>query len=217
MSIAGRTFLSLQEEVLSHQFSPGKYRELVKTWLNEGQRRAVIESEMRVAQETYSLSTSAETASYELPANYARLIDFFNSETHELMTPLAIREFDNLSKSSGQSYCYTVIGRNVTLYPTPNGIYPLTLRYWRLPADMVNDTDEPEIQAQYHELPIAWAMAKAYDRENDYQSAQVWEAKWEKGILKMRGEVQHDTFDGPQQVPGSFADAHGPAYGVWRG
>jgi len=217
MSIAGYTFIELQEEVLSHQFSAGKYRELVKDWLNQAQRRAVIESEMRVQDETYSISTTAETAGYELPADYSRLIDFFNSETHELMTPLDIREYDTLSKSSGQPYAYTTIGNSVTLYPTPNAVYKFTLRYWRLPADMVNETDEPEIPVQYHELLIAYAMKKAYMRENDYQAAQVWEVQWEKGIGKMRGEVQHDTFDGPQQVPGAFADVHGPPYGVWRG
>lgn len=217
MTIAGYTYLELQEEVLSFQFSANKYRSLVKKWLNQAQRRAVIESEIRTQEEAYEFTTAAGTATYELPANFARSIDFFNSETHELLQPLDIREFDNLSKSEGRPYVYTVIGNKLTLYPTPNAAYPFTLRYWRLPADMINDTDQPEIPVQYQENLIPYAMAKAFNREDDWQAAQVWEGKWERSILKMRGEVQSDVFDGPRQVPGAFADVHGPAYGVWRG
>jgi len=217
MTIAGYTYLELQNEVLEHQFSDGKYRPLVKKWLNQAQRRAVIESESRTQEESSSITTSAGDATYELPANFARMIDLFNSETHQLPQPLDIREYDNLSKSEGQPYAYAVIGNQITFYPTPNAAYPFTLRYWRLPADMVAETDQPEIPVQYHELLIAYAMKKAFQREDDLQMAQAWEAQWEKGILKMRGEVQADVFDGPRQVAGSFADVHGPAFGVWRG
>lgn len=211
------TFESLVQEGLDFQFSETEYEELFKRWLNQAQRRLVIESEIRTQEEAFSFSTIATTATYELPANFARFIDFFGSETHELLTPLDIREFDNLPKSEGTPYSYTVIGNKLTLYPTPSVIVPLTLRYWRLPAEMIQASDTPEIPVQYQELLLAWALKKAYQRENDYAAAQQWETQWEKGVLKMRGEVQGDVFDGPRQVAGSFADAHGPAFNVWRG
>lgn len=211
------TFEELVQEGLSFQFSESEYESLFKRWLNQAQRRAVIESEIRTQEEAYSFTTTAATATYELPANFARLIDFFNEETHELVQPLDIREFDNLAKSEGRPYAYTVIGNKLTLYPTPDGAYPYVLRYWRLPAEMTQAADTPEIPSQYQEVLLAYALKKAYMRENDSAMAQMWEAQWEKGILKMRGEVQADVFDGPRQVAGSFADVHGPPYGVWRG
>ena len=210
------TLEDLVQEGLSFQFSETEYEALFKRWLNQAQRRAVIESEIRTQEEVFSFSTTAATATYELPSNFARLIDFFNEETHELMAQLDIREFDNLTKSEGSPYAYAVIGNRLTLYPTPNVAVPLVLRYWRLPAEMIQPSDTPEIPTQYQELLLAWALKKAYKRENDTAMAQMWEVEWEKGILKMRGEVQGDVFDGPRQVAGSFADVHGPAYGVWR-
>jgi hypothetical protein len=211
------TLETLVQEGLDFQFSETEYEELFKRWLNQAQRRMVIETEIRTQEEAFSVSTVTGTATYELPTNFARLIDFFNEENHELLTPLDIREFDGLPKSEGTPYAYTVIGNKLTLYPTPSVTVPLTLRYWRLPAEMVQASDTPEVPYQYQELLLAWALKKAYKRENDQAMAQMWEVEWEKGIQKMRGEVQGDVFDGPRQVAGSFADTHGPAYGVWRG
>jgi hypothetical protein len=218
MSVGGYTFQELVEEGLNFQFSESEYEALFKRWLNQAQRRAVIESEIRTQETTESLSAVAGQASYGLPANFARLIDFFNSETRGLLDPLDARDYDALPPSEGRPYAYAVLGTNLTLYPTPDGPYPLTLRYWRLPADMIQPADTPEIPAQYQELLLAWALKKAYKRENDQAMAQMWEVEWEKGILKMRGEVQGDAFDGPRQVGGSWGDQHGPPIaGAWRG
>lgn len=216
MTVAEYTYLQLQEEVLTHQFSPTKYRELVKTWLNQAQRRLVIESEIRTQEESETITTSAALGTYALPANFSRTIDLFNSETHELLTKLEVKDYDSLPTSSGRPYGYATIGTNILLYPVPDGVYSHTLRFWKLPPDMSADSDTPEIPAQYQELLIAFAMQKAFMREDDFQASQVWQAVWEKGVLKMRGEVQSDTADGPSQVPGSFGDINEGSPNTWR-
>lgn len=208
MSIGGYTFLDLQEEVLSHQFAPNKYRELVRRWLNQAQRRAVIESEIRTQEASDEISTEAGTLSYQMPSDFAREIDFVETESKRPLTPADLREFDTFPSSTGRPSAYTVIGSQLALYPTPDAVYPLVFRYWKLPQDMVSDTDTPEIPVQYQELLTAFALKKAFQKENDWQEATSWEAQWEKGILKMRGEVQSDVFDGPRQVSGSWEDPH---------
>lgn len=217
MSIGGYTLGELTEEVLSFQFSEAKYKPFVRRWLNQGQRRAVIESEIRIQESAQSIATVSEDPSYALPSDFSRLIDLFYVESHELVVPMDVREFDALPASTGRPYAYTVRGAEVVFYPTPDAAYNFTLRYWRLPQDMVNDADTPEIPVQYHELLVAYAMRKAFLREDDFQAAQQWEAVWEKGLLKMRGEVQHSTFDGPRQVGGTWNNEHGlPPIAVWR-
>lgn len=216
MSIAGYTLGELTAEVLTHQFSEPKYKPLVERWLNQAQRRAVIESELRTQEASETYATVSEQSGYALPTDFARLIDIFNSETSQLLVPLETKQFDSIPASTGRPYFYTVFGSNLTLYPTPDAVYPLTLRYWRLPVDMVAESDTPEIPVQYHELLIAYAMRQAFLRENDLQMAGQWEVQWEKGILKMRGEVQHDTFDGPKQVEGTWGDSQGVPPNVWR-
>jgi hypothetical protein len=217
MTVAGYTYLQLQEEVLTHQFSEQKYKPLVSRWLNQAQRQAVISSEIRLMEEAKTITTSAGVTAYALPTDYQRLIDLFYVSAHELLVPMDIRDFDALPTSEGRPYGYTVRDANLFLYPTPSEAYEFTLRYWRLPADMVADSDTPEIPVQYHQLLISYAMWKAFLREDDGQMATTWKAEWEAGLLKMRGEVQGDTFDGPRQVGGTWGDAHGiPPYTAGR-
>jgi hypothetical protein len=217
MSIAGRTYLELQDEVLEFQFSPNKYRPLVKRWLNEAQRQVAISAELRDMETTTAVTTTPTTEGYVLPENYGRLLDFFYIESHELVAPMDVRDLDALPESTGRPYAYVVRDDELILYPTPDGVYTFTLRYWKLPADMVADSDEPELPVQYHQTLIGYPMWKAYLRENDYAAASTWQAIWEQGLLKLRGEVQHDSFDGPRQVDGSWGDAHGiPPYASWR-
>lgn len=216
MSIAGMTYLQLQQEVLSFQFSEN-YRELIKRWLNTGQRKAVQESEFRTQEEAKAFTTTKADSTLELPADFSRWIDFYNSETGESLQSLELREFDAQEATTGRPTAYTVVGNQITLYPSPDAAYGLSLRYWRLPADMSADGDKPEIPVQYHEILIAYAMNKAYLRENDYQAAGVWKAEWEAGIAKMRGEAQHDVFSGPKQVSGTWGDSMDlVARSVWR-
>lgn len=205
MTIAGMTYLALQEEVMSFQFSE-KYRELTKRWLNTAQRKAVQESEFRTQEEAKAFTTTSGDNTLELPADFCRWIDLYDTGTNWPLTALEKREYDALEASSGRPTLYTVVGDQITLWPTPDGSYPLSLRYWRLPQDMVADGDEPEIPVQYHEVLVAYAMMKAYARENDYQASRFWKEEWEAGVMKMRGEVQHDTFDGPKQVGGTWGE-----------
>lgn len=216
MSVAGYTFEELVKEGLDFQFSEIEYEALFKRWLNQAQRRMVIETEIRTQEETSGISTIAGTVTYELPSNYARLIDFSNTGITQLLEQVDPKEWDTLPQpSSGRPYRYAVLGKNLSLYPTPDAAYPLMLRYWRLPGDMIQSSDTPEVPAQYQELLLAWALKKAYKRENDYAAAREWEGEWTSGILKMRGEVQADSFDGPRQVGGTWGDEGTVTVG-WR-
>lgn len=213
MTIAGRTYRQLQDEVLSYQFSEGKYRSLVKTWLNDAQRIAVLQSEMRAMRASAAYTTEAGEANLELPANFNRLYEIRELATGVLLTPMDLDELDTLPASQGRPSIYTSDGTDLIVYPTPDAPYALSLRYWKLPSDMSADADLPEIPVQYHALLVAFAMWKAYLRENDYQAASVWSAEWQAGLLKMRGEVEADMFDGPRQVAGSQGDLHGSLSG----
>lgn len=204
MTVAGRTFLQLQEEVLSFQFAPGKYRELVKTWLNDAQRIAVIESEIRTQEAAAEYETASGDATLEVPEDFSRRIDLFGANGD--LEAIDLADFNGYPASSGQPSAYTVEDNQIRLWPTPDGSYDLTLRYWRLPQDMVNDSDEPEIPKQHHHRLIPYAMWKAYARENDRVERDLWKNDWYAELAKLRGEVQSDMFSGPRQVPGTWGE-----------
>lgn len=202
--VAGYTFLDLQNEVLAFQFSETKYRPLVKKWLNQGVRRAALESEMRLRESIAAYTIEAAAQTLELPEDFASFTDFYDADTGARIYPTDVQDFDRLTARPGRPTHYVTIGSDLRLYPTPDATYNLDLRYRSLPADMVLDEDTPGLPVQYQELPIAYAMKKAYLRENDSQQAQVWDAEWQAGVLKMRGEVQSDMADGPRQIAGSY-------------
>jgi len=207
VTIAPRTFRQLIDEVLEYQFAPGKYEALTKTWLNDAQRIMARQCEIRTSQASASYSTESGVSELELPDDFARLIDFHGTEG--LLSPVSLQELDTFESTSGSPSAYAVSGNDLVLYPAPDATYSLSLRYWRLPEDLVEDSDTPEVPVLYHALLPAYALYKAYARENDKAERDYWKGEWEAGLLKMRGEVQSDVFDGPSQVAGSWGDLHG--------
>lgn len=209
MAIAGKTFLEMQDGVLTHQFSSTQYRDLVKGWLNYAVRRIAIEAELRTQVASQAITTTAKDASYALSEDFGRIIDLFNSEQEEIGR-FELSEFDTFPEASGRPTAYVFQGNEILFYPTPDAAYKLTLRYWKLPQDMEADSDEPEIPPQYHEVPEFYATAKAFAKENDYAASNFWKGEWEAALAKMKGEAVYSSYDGPTQVEGSWG--HSSSY-----
>src|SRR2546423_697971 len=68
------------------------------------------------------------------------------------LVSVGLRTIDRSTVQSGAPNYYAIDGGNLHLYPTPNNVFTLELRYWKLPADLVNDSDIPSIPAGYHDL-----------------------------------------------------------------
>jgi hypothetical protein len=201
----------LQNEVLSHQLNDTKYRPYVKSWLNEGQRFVTAQTDIRSQYE--SLATTLTDPQFDLPDDYSRLIeviDTTDSGDGRHLYPMEIPDFHEAPASYGPPEFYAVIGNTVYLFPYPADGTEITLNYYRQPVLMTTEGDEPEIPDTYHHLLIRWALYRAFQRENDYEAAGYWRGEFENDLMKMRGEVQHDTFDGPRQVPGTWDDETSP-------
>jgi hypothetical protein len=209
------TYLDLQDEVISHQLNDTKYRPYVKEWLNEAERFIALQAGIRTGQDVESYSTTSDDATLALPSDFLRIIDLANTDDDDLLRVIDLRSFDDLPSQTGQPTYYVIIGQNVTLYPTPDAVYPLQLRYWSLPPAMTSDGVSPTIPAQYHHLLVRYALMRAFQRENDYEAAAYYREQFENDVQKLRGEVQYEGQDGPRQVPGMWDDGVQPL-GVWR-
>ena len=198
------TYVELQDEVISHNLNDTKYRPYVKQWINEAQRIVALRTSLRTQQDSETYATANGVAVETVPSDFARIIDIRNSDTQDLLQPIELRQFDDLPSSSGQPYYYVLIGSEITLYPTPDGIYPLVLRYWKMPADLSADNDEPGIPERYHHLLVRFALMRAYQRENDYEAATFFKNEFEYDLAKAQGEIGDEAYDGPRQVPGTW-------------
>lgn len=199
-------FQTLQNEVLSHQLSDAKYRPLTKVWLNEGQRYVFLQSDLRTEMETEDYATTPGTSTLTLPDDFARVISLRDTDFADALAPIELRDFDDAGPASGRPTSYVVTGATVNLYPTPDAAYTLSLRYYKLPATMVDDTDEPELPEHYQHLLVRYALIRCFQRENDYQAASYWREEFNNDLMKLRGEAQYDLHDGPTQVPGTYEE-----------
>ena len=82
-----------------------------------------------------------------------------------------------------------VVGANraqVLLNPTPNAIINLVIAYEPVPANLSLDADVPKyIPEGYHHL-IAWgSIAILASNQEDWDVAQMWEARFRSGVNEM--------------------------------
>lgn len=209
------TYLELQDEVLSHQFSDTKYRDYIKQWLNEAQEYIALQTDLRGEEDTQPITTVAGTATVALDSDFARHISLRNTLDRNFLRRVSTKEIDDLPSSSAKPSVFTVVNSNLVLYPTPDAAYPLELRYYRLPVDMAVNGDTPDIPATYHHLLVRYALIRCYQRENDYEAANYHSGEFQQGLMKMRTEVQYDTAEPPEQVPGTWGDTESVDAATW--
>lgn len=199
------TFKNLQDEVLDAGFSSSQYLTYVKRWLNEAQRYVMAQTDLRGQEDLQTITTTATDNTYTLDADFLRMIHVADTETDDLLQGIAQAAFDDLdSTNTGRPQLWTVTVSTLYLYPTPDGAYSLTLRYYKSPPDLSADGDIPQLPEMYCHLMVSYALQRAYRRENDYEAAAFHRAEFERDLMKAKTEVHHDTFDFPRQVPGAW-------------
>lgn len=192
------TFNDLTQEVLDHQFSPSQYKSYIEDKINQAQDYITAQIDVRNLLDKNTIQTVGGTASYAIPANYQRLYNVYLTEASGQVLPLyaePVQEFDTQAPASGQPTRYCIEGNNLRLYPKPDGVYNITIRYYRLPAELVNANDVPEAPPEYWDLMVNFALWHCFERENDYTAAQYHKARFDEDLAKARGEMQYDTDD----------------------
>ena len=192
------TFNDLTQEVLDHQFSPTQYKNYIEGKINQAQDYITAQIDVRNLLDKNTFQTVGGTASYALPANFQRLYNVYLTEASGQVLPLyaePLQEFDTQPPASGQPVRYCIEKNNLRLYPAPDGVYNVTIRYYRLPAELVNANDVPEAPPEYWDLMVNFALWHCFERENDYTAAQYHKARFDEDLAKARGEMQYDTDD----------------------
>lgn len=153
-----------------------------------------------LAEETLSVGITR----YSFPSD-ANTIDFDtfrikeNSTLGNATTKLRIISYeDYLEKSVGQEYSEEAAGREVPAFvfhapsneygvsPAPDKAYNIAYEYYRIPVDLENSTDVPNIPERFKHVIVDGAMYHAYMFRSNEQAANLAKAKMDEGIKKMR-------------------------------
>jgi hypothetical protein len=82
------------------------------------------------------------------------------------------------------------------LWPTPSAITVYSVDYRRAAVDMVNNTDEPPLPADYHYILGAYARMRYYEKTADDRYT-IAEGIWKKGL----SDLTYTTQTSPDELP----------------
>lgn len=210
------TFVELQDEILSHQFSPAQYRAYIKNRLNQGESYIAAQCDFRELQDVEVVTTVANDADTPLPGDFQRLVNVTINLSNGTVVPLSSESVTSIyqhSASTGRPERYAIDGTNLRLWPTPDSAYTVTLRYYRKPTTMTDPENQPSIPPEYHHLIVSYALWHCWERENDWNAAAYHKQRFDEDLQKCRGEVQYDSDDytQPRLVGEERTDALAPS------
>jgi hypothetical protein len=156
------TYLQLQDFALGDDFDATTLREEAKRFINQGLGRLHRAYRLPAQDARAIVSTVAGTNVYSLPTDFVALADdeglLYDTDVLE---PYDISDFDQLPAVSGRPTSFSLSENLILLYPNPDAVYELTMRY-RAVETLTADADVPTISADRHP-DLAWfARAKLY-------------------------------------------------------
>jgi hypothetical protein len=136
---------------------------------------------------------------YTLP--FAKtLLNKNQKEVHKILIAngeqryMICKETDN----SNNACNYTVKRNRLWVFPTPASVYRLRLYYNFLLPDMILDTDEPDIQENYQELIVLYAVRDAFIKD-DRESQKILD-KINRYETEMKNDAQERRKDSPRYI-----------------
>lgn len=177
---------------------------LIAQWINDARRAVAGEYTFNYLYTEATATTSANTARYALPSDYlGHLNIFIGSKKLIRVLPnefdaihgdrVAITVTDNStaklfttgSSEVGEPDYYIDRGMEFDLYPTPNGVYIITMKYYASPVDWALDTDYDYISTFHTEAIIFGAALRGAIFLEDDAKAQKYGGMYGQEIQKM--------------------------------
>jgi len=155
---------------------------------------------METSQDYTTVSNVSDiTNSTGLPDNYLVAIDLVDiSNTNPVIIPYKdIRDLDELYVSPDTSptvttnrpqFWYKYAG-TINLYPTPNAAYSLRLRYYKMPTQLADDSDIPELPYSFQEALVCGAAYRVMQVKDNYDKAAILQNKYDEILQKLVGQT----------------------------
>lgn len=173
----GALVTQVQNKLDDSQFSST----LIKQFINDAQREVFNTKQLRFMETSTTFSTVA--GSDELgtePTNMQVPIDLCITSPVSYGTKLNFRSYTEvdqwqpISLAVGTPTDWYEFGGNIKLYPTPDQVYTITLRYLKTPTELSADADVPQIPEEFQEILVLGALKRCLEFNDQYdQSAFV--------------------------------------------
>jgi hypothetical protein len=213
------TFEELQDFALGDDFAESR-RDSAKRFINQALGRLHRALRLPTADARAIVSTAAGTNVYALPVDYVSLADdeAILLDT-DVLEPVDVSEFDQIPAISGQPRYFALSENLILLYPNPDAVYELTMRY-RAVQSLTADADEPELPED-QQMHLAWfARAKLYLLTDDPDMHDRIMVKLPRELQAENLSLNQQRVPRMRQVPGTWSRLPvGPRFhhpdGIW--
>ena len=152
--------------------------------------------------------TVAGTATVALPSNFlkARAIDLLDAGRYVALTRLQMRETYGYDATTGKPVGYIVRGNLAELFPTPNAVYTIRLRYVPAASVLADDADSIDIPNGWETFIVHTAILRLDQREQRPIGERL--AVIDRVRQRIIGAASQRNVAGPEllRLPGVFLD-----------
>lgn len=220
-SQASMTLSALRTEVLNHGFDGSIFTSSVlNQYLNDALSELCAKAQYYGEEAEATMILTAGVSTYTF--SQLGLVDPTKLRSVRIPDPLQelslidLRDIDRSVDTSGLPYCYAMNGQGITVFPKPDSSYTLKVRYWRILPALSFDTDTPALPPRYHRSLTYYAIARCFEREDDVQQAQYYDAKWQETVRSLKADLVFPLTDGPRQIRSQWDTGPvKPGWGFW--
>jgi hypothetical protein len=198
------TFKDLQDEVLNHGFDE-TYRPRVKNWLNEAQQRFARSTRSPDFTAVSNIATTTNEPLLAIPSDFVRVLMVTLPDYQDELLTVSLKRIELQPSRAGKPGAYSIDEAYdaLRLYPIPDGVYNVRVRYLSKPVDLVNDADISLVPSAYQDLLTTYALSRAFRSEDDYEAAGFFYNQWITDLQRASTDLQYrDTTN--LQVTGTW-------------
>lgn len=199
------TLDDIAQEVLGNQnFDSTAMQARIYRYIDEGQKKICRRVDLQDLRKVSTINTVSATRTITAPTDLLRIISLTDISNSRWLRPARGNLIDVQPTSTGVPIYYSYDADGIVLYPTPDGVYSLKMRYQGLPATLSIAADVPVIPNDYFHVLVSYASWKAYRAENDYQAADVLYKDFDRELRELGSDRRYVVKDGPRQVQGAY-------------
>tara|TARA_R110000744_G_scaffold273988_1_gene387206 strand:- start:478 stop:1131 length:654 start_codon:yes stop_codon:yes gene_type:complete len=174
---------------------------LVPDFITLTENRLDRELRVRVNLVRVQTTTTADTAFYDLPSDLIELRNVTyetsgnNSHALSYLSPESgSREYG--TTGSGAPRAYTNLGKNIKIFPTPDGSYTLGLNYFKKLVPLSDSVTTNDILASFPDLYLFGSCLEGAIYLNDSEQTQRFMAIYQKAITDVKAAEEAARFSG---------------------
>ena len=208
----------LRAEVNARGFTTPTFTDArINQLLNDAQNFVARRCNYWVNESSDSISTVSGTASYAWPSDLGRVREVFGTDEHFALVPVGLRQIDRSLPANGRPYFYALDGGNIHLYPTPDNVYTLTLRYWAIPTAMSSDSDTPNLPTDWHHILWTYVVWKCFEADDDSALGPYWKNEFNQLLAEFEADQKFISSEYPWQASGMWGEDAGlsPTGDTW--